>query len=76
MEQKLYNKPEKVLEFKHISSATNEIVKYIDDRRKFVVRSLKTRWAKFNKLAMGGIEPNSVYTIAGISGSGKQQLPL
>ena len=71
MEQKLYNKPEKVLEFKHISSATNEIVKYIDDRRKFVVRSLKTRWAKFNKLAMGGIEPNSVYTIAGISGSGK-----
>ena len=33
--------------------------------------SLKTRWAKFNRQCMGGIEPNTVYTIAGISGSGK-----
>jgi replicative DNA helicase len=70
MEPKLFNQP-KILEFKHISSATSDIVRYINDRRKFIVRSLRTRWDKFNKLAMGGIEPNAVYTIAGISGSGK-----
>lgn len=61
----------KVLEYKHISSATNEIVKYINDRRLNRVSSLKTRWDKFNKLAMGGIEPNAIYAVAGISGSGK-----
>lgn len=61
----------KVLEYKHISSATNEIVKYINDRRTLVSKSLATRWPKFNKLTMGGLEPNIVMTIAGISGSGK-----
>ena len=29
---------------------------------------------KFNKQCMGGIEPNTVYTIAGISGSGKSSM--
>ena len=59
------------LKYKHISKATDEIVAYIDDRRRGIVNSLKTKWAKFNKLCMGGIEPNTIYTIAGISGSGK-----
>lgn len=36
--------------------------------------SLKTRWDKLNKQCMGGIEPNVVWTIAGISGSGKSSL--
>jgi replicative DNA helicase len=35
------------------------------------LKSLKTKWEKFNNQAMGGIEPNSIYTFAGISGSGK-----
>jgi len=61
----------RILNYKHISSATNEIVKYIQDRRLNRVRSLRTRWDKFNKIAMGGIEPNAIYAIAGISGSGK-----
>jgi len=30
-----------------------------------------TRWSKFNRQCMGGIEPNAIYTIAGISGCGK-----
>jgi len=64
----------KILEYKHISTAANEIVRYIDDRRSKRVKSLATRWNKFNKLAMGGIEPNAVYTIAGISGSGKSSM--
>lgn len=59
------------LKFKHISTATAEIVEYIKDRRAGNTISLKTRWAKFNKHCMGGIEPNTIYTIAGISGSGK-----
>lgn len=65
------NNSTKLLEYKHISSATKDIVKYISDRKYKKVKSLKTRWEKFNRVAMGGIEPNAIYTIAGISGSGK-----
>jgi len=68
MEQSL-NK--RVLPYKHIATATREIVSYIGDRRTGKINSLATRWPKFNKLAMGGIEPNAIYSIAGISGSGK-----
>lgn len=71
MEQTSSNK---VLAYKHISTATNEIVKYISDRRTFKLKSLQTRWDKFNKLAMGGVEPNAIYTVAGISGSGKSSM--
>jgi len=64
----------KRLPYKHIKEPTTEILKYIDNRRKGVSRSLQTRWSKFNKQCMGGIEPNTIYTIAGISGSGKSSL--
>lgn len=59
------------LEIKHISIATDEILEYINHRRKGLIRSLHTRWPKFNRQCMGGIEPNTIYTICGISGSGK-----
>src|SRR6056297_938316 len=59
------------LTYKHIAHPTKEILSYIDNRRKGNIRSLSTRWKKFNDLCMGGIEPNTIYTIAGISGSGK-----
>ncbi len=59
------------LPYRHISEASTEIETYITKRKSGKVRSLKTRWHKFNRLAMGGIEPNVIYTIAGISGSGK-----
>lgn len=61
----------KRLSYKHISEPTLEILRYIDNRRKGVNKSLKTRWSKFNRSCMGGIEPNTIYTIAGVSGSGK-----
>jgi len=61
----------KVLEFNHISKASDEIIQYITDRKKGIIKSLRTRWSKFNRLTMGGIEPNIIMTIAGISGSGK-----
>ncbi len=59
------------LPYKHISSAASEIVAYIESRKNNEVKSLATRWAKFNKTCMGGIEPNAIYTVTGISGSGK-----
>lgn len=60
------------IEYKHIKDVARETIKYIDNRRKGVEHSLKTRWSKFNNLCMGGIEPNAVYAIAGISGSGNK----
>lgn len=60
-----------ILQYRHIKEPTFEILKYIDSRRNGTSKSLKTRWKKFNKQCMGGIEPNTIYTFAGISGSGK-----
>lgn len=57
-----------------ISIVAQEAVNYIAGRREHNITSLKTRWMKFNKQCMGGIEPNTVYTIAGISGSGKSSM--
>lgn len=54
-----------------MSVVAQEAINYISGRREHSIVSLKTRWEKFNKQCMGGIEPNTVYTIAGISGSGK-----
>lgn len=54
-----------------MSIVAQEAINYISGRREHSIVSLKTRWGKFNKQCMGGIEPNTVYTIAGISGSGK-----
>ncbi len=54
-----------------MSVVAQEAINYISGRRDHSITSLKTRWAKFNKQCMGGIEPNTVYTIAGVSGSGK-----
>lgn len=54
-----------------MSVVAQEAINYIAGRREHSISSLKTRWAKFNKQCMGGIEPNTVTTIAGISGSGK-----
>ena len=59
------------LTFKHISVASGEILQYIDNRRKGIDKSLKTRWDKFNNTCNGGIEVNAIYTLGGISGSGK-----
>lgn len=64
MEQNLSN-------VRPMSVVAQEAINYIAGRREHTIASLKTRWAKFNKQCMGGIEPNTVYTIAGISGTGK-----
>ena len=55
-----------------MSTVTKEAVAYIAGRRNHSISSLRTRWNKLNRQCMGGIEPNTVYTIAGISGSGNK----
>ena len=59
------------LPYIHIADAADEIISYMDKRRVGKIKSLRTRWDKFNNTCMGGIEPNSIYTFAAISGSGK-----
>lgn len=67
MEQNLSN-------IRPMSVVAQEAINYIAGRREHNIVSLKTRWEKFNKQCMGGIEPNIVMTIAGISGSGKSSM--
>lgn len=64
MEQSSFN-------IKSMKQVTQEAVNYIAGRREHTISSLKTKWVKFNSQCMGGIEPNIVMTMAGISGSGK-----
>ena len=59
------------LEIRHIEHPTREALKYIDSRRKGTVKSLRTRWKKFNRACNGGIEPNVILSIGGGSGMGK-----
>jgi len=67
MEQNL----SKALKYDHINKAAEKIVNYIDKRRNGGFKSLATPWKKFNEVCMGGIEWNTITTIAGMSGSGK-----
>ena len=69
MEQSYFN-----LSIRPISVVANEALNYIKARKEHNVISLATRWKKLNRCCMGGIEPNTVYTIAGISGSGKSSV--
>ena len=57
-----------------ISVVAQEAINYIEGRRDHNIVSLKTRWEKLNRQCMGGIEPNTIYTFAGISGTGKSSL--
>jgi len=59
------------LKIRTMQQVVNEAVGYIKARKEHNIVSLKTRWNKFNSQCMGGIEPNTIYTITGISGSGK-----
>ena len=67
MEQNLSN-------IRPISVVAQEAINYIAGRRDHNIVSLKTRWGKLNSQCMGGIEPNTIYTFAGISGTGKSSL--
>jgi len=59
------------LSIRPMSVVVDEAITYIEGRKTKNITSLTTRWNKFNNVCMGGIEPNTIYTISGISGSGK-----
>lgn len=69
MEQSSFN-----LNVRPISVVAQEAIDYIAGRREHSIVSLKTRWKKLNKQCMGGIEPNTIYTFAGVSGTGKSSM--
>lgn len=64
----------KGLKYVTIEAASKEIIKYMNDRRQGRAKSLKTPWRKLNEACMGGIEWNTIMTIAGMSGSGKSSI--
>lgn len=57
--------------FKHISAVAEETEKYIEDRRKGLVKSCKTGYDKLDKSLLGGIEWGSVIGIGGRPTVGK-----
>lgn len=59
---------------KKASELVNHAIKQISRYQKGEDRPVKTRNARFNKNALGGIFKNNVITLAGISGSGKTYL--
>ena len=62
-----------ILESFHISKAVKDAIDYTEKRKSGEIKSLKTRWPKFNLYA-GGIEWGNMLTFAGVSGSGKSAL--
>jgi len=58
----------KTLPLKHIKTAANEALHYIKGRKDGNIKSLATPWEKYNQVCMGGIEWQTIHTIAGISG--------
>lgn len=62
------------LKYVHIENAAKDIVTYMNNRRKGLAKSLKTPWKKLNEACMGGIEWQTITTIAGMSGSGKSSI--
>ena len=59
------------ISYKTIAQAAKESISYIKARKDHTIIPLKTRWNKFNQVCCGGLEPNMIITIAGISGTGK-----
>lgn len=54
-----------------IASVVDETLNYIEARRNGSIKPLRTGYKKFNQLCGGGIDPNSITCVVGISGSGK-----
>jgi replicative DNA helicase len=62
------------LKYIGIESAAKDIITYMNKRRNGLALSLKTPWKKLNEACMGGIEWQTITTIAGMSGSGKSSI--
>lgn len=62
------------LPIKHISEGVVEAKKYIYKRKIGEERSLQTSFKKLNKALMDGLDWYRIFTIAGLSGSGKSTI--
>jgi replicative DNA helicase len=62
------------LRYKHISAAVNSSLNYIQGRRDGSIKSLSTSLKKLDNALLAGIEWNKIFTIGGMSGSGKSML--
>jgi len=62
------------LTYRHISHAVNTSIGYIEGRRNGTIKSLQTSFPKLNRSLLDGIEWNKIFTIGGMSGSGKSIL--
>ena len=49
-------------------------MKYVDDRRKGLITSLRTKFPRLNSALMGGIETNTITCISALSGAGKSTI--
>lgn len=54
--------------------AAIESYKYVDDRRKGLITSLKTKFSRLDNYLLGGIEPSTITCISALSGGGKSTL--
>jgi replicative DNA helicase len=61
-------------EWVHISSVTEEVKKYIEQRRKGEIKSLRTGYRKLDASSINGFEWGSTITIGGRPGVGKSAM--
>lgn len=57
--------------WKHISEIHKDGIRYIENRRDGLVKSIATPWASFNESGTDGLEWGTIITIGGRPGSGK-----
>lgn len=62
------------MEIKHISYGAKKAREYIEKRRNGEEKSLKTSFERLNRTFLNGIDWYRIFTIAGLSGSGKSTI--
>lgn len=68
------SKPIQVLKCMSSADVVAQNRKYVEDRRKGLIKSLKTKYPKLNSFLMGGLEENTILCISALSGGGKSAL--
>lgn len=63
-----------LLPYRPIGASVDEALRYIRGRRDGSIKVLKTPWPKLNKACSNGIEWNMLFTLVGMSGSGKSSI--
>lgn len=64
----------KILAKKSSATVSNENQRYVDMRRKGLIKSLETKFPRFDNYLMGGIELDTILCISALSGAGKSTL--